>query len=146
MSNSVLNKGAEDIACEGAPDGLIGEAEADFTVLSEEVEKQSWLDIRQNIVRVRSLINRFGIKGLLLYNAGKATIGGVGGFMIYDGPPEEKALAALTGVAAAIIPSYSFWTAMGMIAANGVNKVRRKSWEDIAAELESLEPASDEGE
>lgn len=111
--------------------------------LSEEVEQQqSWGVVGKNVARVRALISRFGIRGLLAYNAGKAVIGGGGAFLIYDGPPEEKAVAAGAGVAAAILPSHSFWVAIGMIGAKGLTRLGKKDWESIAAELDDLEESS----
>lgn len=77
-----------------------------------------YLDPEKGIYdKVRTLVGKLGIPGLLIYNGGKAITVGTGAYMICPGDVEVKALAAVGAGASLLAASPTLWTAGALIGA-----------------------------
>lgn len=69
------------------------------------------------IQQARDYVNRLGIPGLLIYNAGKAILVGTGAYIACPGEIEVKALAAGAAGIGLLSMSPTLWTAGALIIA-----------------------------
>ncbi len=79
--------------------------------------------------KVRTLVGKLGIPGLLIYNGGKAITVGAGAYMVCPGEMEVKALAAGAAGIGLLSASPTFWAAGALITA----KIGKKAYGAITS-------------
>jgi|GEM_PF-3558122 len=96
------------------------------------------------VVKVRAIIDKLGIPGLLLYNVFDGLSRGVPVYFIVDGTQEESLTTACVVGGVAIITNVTFWTAMGLIALKVKSVISDKRGEVLIPEAE-LNPELESG-
>ncbi|MCX6735189.1 MAG: hypothetical protein NTZ25_04775 [Candidatus Peregrinibacteria bacterium] len=105
-----------------------GVTEEELDVAMENALKSSPKSLRI-AGKVRDLVSKLGIPGLLIYNGGKAIAVGAGAYIICPGDTEVKALAAMGAGASLLAASPTLWTAGALIG----TKIGKRALKSIAS-------------